>query len=295
MHAHHSHRTIVSEKTPVARETPYERARGALSTVALMLFGLSVFLITLWLQFAPLPPQPYFSGPYPLPPDSGPIPQPHITSFAFLGVVIPSDQPSDLVLNDADLSRLVAATTAVAAVDAIDLQSDVFGETPHDTDGGALDEGTGDRLDGSISTARRWIFEIAPVAGLDEYKQMLAQLGLELAAVFPDGRIVYVPVIRESGKLRTAEASSEQRYFTTWNSGDLARMDAQICEKAGLDVNGARFLHLFPLGLERTLEQNERQFAGRSPEQIQRTWFLVAQIGGNVKVTVTRQTGTPIR
>ena len=154
-------------------------------------------------------------------------------------------------------------------------------------------EGDGRSTFGSQRGVRRWVFEVQPPRDAGSYARMLDQLGIELGAAFPDGRIVYLSHSGGQAVFRTADsAAADQRFFATWSRGELQELDEELFELAGLDVARAKVVHLFPESLEQELARRETAFAGRSADQIHRTWFEIGADGSEFGISVIRQTGT---
>ncbi len=160
----------------------------------------------------------------------------------------------------------------------------------------------GDGIDGQLHVTptqpqkrkHEWFFAVDAPKDQSEYASMLSGLGIELAAVFSDGRIVYLDLAEISrGKTSVVRQfdsfEHETRYFTTWNGGDLQVNDRALFEFAGVDVAGAKLIQLIPETLEQQLQEKEAAFAGRSKDQIRRTWFRLAPSANGFVFTVTRQ------
>jgi len=287
------HRIVVTSRTPIAGETAYDRITSALLAGLLLLALTCGLLIAIWLQQVSFAQS--TTGD-----DAEPTPR---------GVAIESDrvenkrplvnavvqspehvddedtaaprQTLELMLNN--LESVVADGSAMLPPTAPQPQG---GVTPV--------EGDGQSVFGQPRSIRRWVFDVQPPRNAASYIRMLGQLGIDLGAVFPDGRIVYLSHTDGQAITNTAaSAATDRRFFTTWNRGELQKLDEDLFRTAGVDVVGAKVVHLFSQELEQKLVRLETAFAGRSEHQIQRTWFEIGAEGGAFRIHVTKQTGAP--
>lgn len=158
-------------------------------------------------------------------------------------------------------------------------------------------EGTGRRAlgsdggEGGLPPEQRWFIQFADQRNLDEYARQLDFFGIELGALLPDGRLVYVsglstpsPQVRE-----TRSGRSESRLYMSWQGGQLKLADEALLKRAGIDPRQARTLHFYPQQTEQMLLTLEKNYADKPFSQIRRTYFLVVPDGPGYRFQVTRQ------
>lgn len=288
-----THRTVVSDQTPQMRETPIERATSVLASTALMLALLSSFLIAVWLMFGEVQRAPRPTGIDRISDRHGTeMAESSRLATAALFVEMPHDQPAASLEIETRINSLVAGISAVAA-SRVDFP--LPGESTSDPQG----TGPGDGIEEGQSNLRRqrkqsgrhWTFDMAPLRGSRAYVRLVTQLGLQPAAVFPDGRVVYLPQDPTTSKAHTGQIADENRFYAQWQQGNLQNLLIQRCQDAGVDPETAVFVHFFSPALMASLEALECDFAGRTAGEIRRTRFRIAESGASFEVTVTRQVG----
>ena len=151
----------------------------------------------------------------------------------------------------------------------------------------ALGMGPGER---GVPRAERWFITFADRDTIDTYARQLDFFGIQFAVLSPGQP---AQIISNFSKPRPdvrqlAQGSGDQLYFS-WQGGSRQRSDAQLCEKAGVQVGNRPILHLYPKETEARLAQLERQYGNRPPEEVRRTYFIVQREGRGYKFVVTRQ------
>ncbi|WP_237228473.1 hypothetical protein [Rubinisphaera sp. JC750] len=209
---------------------------------------------------------------------------------------IPDAAPEQMEDEIVEVEEVFESLTELAEVSAEQLVQQV--ETDAQTSGEVGSrEGTGRRargLDsgqGGLPPEQRWYIQFGDERDLDEYARQLDFFGIELGAIMPDGRLIYLlnlaaarPTQRES-----RSGASEARLYMSWQGGKRQQADAELFRKAGLDVKSSRILHFYPLQTERLLATLEQQYANRTIAEIRRTYFLVESDGDGYQFRVTRQ------
>ncbi|GIX03120.1 MAG: hypothetical protein KatS3mg113_0126 [Planctomycetaceae bacterium] len=146
---------------------------------------------------------------------------------------------------------------------------------------------------GGIPREQRWFIRFADKSELDLYAKQLDFFKIELAALLPDGRLVYVSQLSsQKPKVRYVNSGKgENRLYMTWQSGERRQADIALFQRAGVQVpNDAPIFHFYPPDVENKLAEIERAYRGRKPEQIKRTYFAVqAQGAQGFQFVVIRQ------
>ncbi len=286
------HRIVVTSRTPTAGETAYDRVTSALLAGLLLLALTCGVLIAIWLQqisFQQL--------------TTGDVAEPITRGVAIesnrvenrkplVNAVVQSPEGIDDEDTAAPRQTLELMLNNLQSVVA-DGPATLLSAAPHPQSGVTPVEGDGQSVFGQPRSIRRWVFDVQPPRNTASYLRMLDQFGIELGAVFPDGRIVYLSHADGQAVTSTAAAATDRRFFTTWSHGELQQLDEDLFRTAGVDVVGAEVVHLFSKELEQKLARLETAFAGRSEHQIQQTWFEIGDDGGAFGIHVTRQTGAP--
>lgn len=145
---------------------------------------------------------------------------------------------------------------------------------------------------GGIPNDQRWFIRFADEVSLEQYANQLDFFGIELGALFPDGKLIYLKQLKNSiPEARTVmTGSQESRLYMTWQGGSRKEADLSLFKKANIDASDALIFHFYPPQTEQMLLQQEFQFAGRKPIEIQRTYFSVVPKGSGFEFSVIRQT-----
>ncbi len=143
---------------------------------------------------------------------------------------------------------------------------------------------------GSTPTEKRWIIRFAEGSSIDEYARQLDFFGIELGVLLP-GRLVFLSNLSTTPMVREVNTGNgEERLYMTWQGGGTRReADVKLFQRAGIDANEATIMHFYPRETEQLLLTIEQQFAGRSPQEIRLTYFLVERGGDGFVFRVTRQ------
>ena len=157
-------------------------------------------------------------------------------------------------------------------------------------------KGTGRRGLGSgtgaagIPREQRWFISYSDRETLEEYAKELDFFGVELGALMPDGKIVYLSQM--STKPQTHSAShgkDETRLYMIWQGGNRRKADIQLFQKAGIQVGDAVIFQFYPAATEQKLAQIERDYKNRPLDEIRRTYFGVSKRDDAYVFHVTRQ------
>ena len=143
---------------------------------------------------------------------------------------------------------------------------------------------------------QRWFVNFAEKGSLTSYAKQLDFFKIELGVVMPppDGKLVYMSAISTSPKKReTPGGKGESRLFMSW-AGDAARRaaDIELFKKINVDATPGTILHFYDRSTEAMMLTLERDYAGRLPDDIRRTYFQVKPAGSGYEFVVTKQTYT---
>ncbi len=144
---------------------------------------------------------------------------------------------------------------------------------------------------GGFPREQRWFVRFPQGDTLDEYVRKLTYFGIELGALFPDGRLVYLSDLdKPRPKTRVVRSGKgENRLYMIWRGGQRRELDIKLFQRAGINVGNAIILHFYPPETERLLAQAEYEYRKRPPQQIRRTYFTVVREGNGYKFVVTKQ------
>jgi hypothetical protein len=291
-----SHRIVTTSRTPIVRETRYERIVAGLWAIALSLFLLCSALICVWLLFAE-------SVVLTEPPIGGPnggtneIGQPEPITAKATAVEVPDDSfdpaADHLTQPQSDLAELVATMTATSALESADAADKAVSGSSGDGDVtqiSAQNAPIGTKRPEARS--RRWIIEVLSPRDVGDYAAMLREFAIEPAVVYSDGRVVYLNLNGDTLSVRhSTDFEQEDRFYTRWDQGDLKQLDEELFASAGVDSSTAIIVHFFSAATEQLLEQKSLAFAGRSAQEISRTWFRLSYRESGSEIEVARQLG----
>lgn len=141
---------------------------------------------------------------------------------------------------------------------------------------------------------QRWFVSFANGGTLDEYARQLESFQIQLGALLPSGKLIYLSNLTDARPKTREETdgSREKRMYMTWQGGKLRAADRQLFEKAGIDITGGILFHFYPKPAEQQLarlEYERAQKSNRTIDQIRRTYFVVQRSGNGYSFLVTRQ------
>lgn len=277
-----SHRVVRSRRVPQISETQHERTNAAFWTAFLSLFGLCVTFVTLWTML----------------PDTAEAQRP---IDDIIQTLQPSDEQSELkpfVVESPEDEITVELQTSESLKNLMSTveSSEIVSQAASASAGLEGNPEAGESLDGTgtpIAGRRRqmrgtWLFEISIPLTKTEYVELLDQMGLQLAAVFEDGRIVYLENLAGTPSASTDQADQEERFYTRWSNGNLLQFDRDLFAAAGVDISSAKLVQLFSRELERRLEYLEAEDSTQ-PKTDSRTWFSLVRSDTGSKFRVRRR------
>lgn len=287
------HHVVSTSRISNGRETQYERVAAALWATAISLMLLCFLLISVWLLFGK-------SVAWPEPIDSprtgaNEMSWTDLISAEAIAVQRPEEAfdapPTELDISQLEIAEQVAAIAAQPAIEVVSTANSAAGVSQGDfTENLVQGEPVG--VTRSKELSRRWVIEVTSPRNIVDYTAMLKGFAIEPALVFSDGRIVYLNVQGDTPSVRYATSfGQENRFYARWTQGDLEQLDEQLFQSAGVDHAGAIIVHFFSATTEALFEQKSLAFAGRSDEQIGRTWFRLEYRQSGAEVEVLRQDG----
>lgn len=284
-----SHRLVVTDRSPILRETVYDRVVAALWAIFWALTLFSGVLIAIWccLSTPDIATDNDIIGS--LPESIVEVQEPVVVDVPAVQMPDQDSDPPHAQLPLVDIADQIAAMTSSVAIESA----------------GSVSQPSTSEFSGQLSTGnrpigvarplkhvRRWVIEVDAPRSLAGYAALLRRTGIMPAAVYPDGRIESLDLSGESPSAKSLrERDVEDRFYTRWNQGDLQQLDHQMFSAAGVDLTDAVLVHFFSAGTERMLQQRALEFAGRGEHEISRTWFRLAGTQSGFEFEVVRQTG----
>lgn len=286
----------VSGRVPVMRETRYDLTSSLVIAAALVLIGSVILLISVWLSN--LLPERVRSEVL-MVAGQGATEQGEMNKT--LHVESPEDASDDPSLsNDQQethleqvLDRMVSASGEAVQFKIANDFADAFSSgSPGSAEGTSGNPyGPGGGLRPGIPREQRWTVEFSEEGSLAQYAQQLDFFGIELGAVYQDGRVIYVGKLSSGYEVRESRIDAgDDRLFMSWQQGDRIKADQQLMKDAGIaDVAQSKVVHFYPKQTEDLLAALEKSYAGRPPEQIRRTRFRATGAPGAFEFVVESQ------
>ena len=143
-----------------------------------------------------------------------------------------------------------------------------------------------------IPREQRWFVRFDETGSIELYARQLEFFGIELGAILPGGKLVYLSQLTnpKPATRTVASGANEKRLYMTWQGGGRKVADMQLFQRAGIDVGGGTIFHFYPPKTENLLAQLERDYRGRPVDQIRRTYFAVKPMRDGYQFVVTQQT-----
>lgn len=145
---------------------------------------------------------------------------------------------------------------------------------------------------GGFPRHQRWFVRFSERGTLTGYARQLDYFGIELGALLPDGRLVYVSNLSDN-KPRVRESKTgagEERLYMNWQGGGRRQADLKLFRKAGIDVGTGLIFHFYPRDTEAMLARKELAYKNRPVKSIRRTYFVVRSVPDGYDFEVTNQT-----
>ena len=145
---------------------------------------------------------------------------------------------------------------------------------------------------GGMPREQRWYVRFGDRAGVDEYAKQLEFFGIELGALLPDGRLVYINKLTQPNPTAryVDSGKEEQRLYMTWQGGDRRSADVELFKRAAVEVRAdTAIFHFYPKSTESSLAQLELNYRNRPVKQIRRTYYAVEPGRNGYQFTVLRQ------
>ena len=137
---------------------------------------------------------------------------------------------------------------------------------------------------------QRWFIQFDE-GKLKSYARQLDFFKIELGAVMPDGRLLYIKNMSSPAPATRVETNgdNEKRLYMNWQGGKRREADLALFAKAKIDAQKGLILHFYSRELETLLTKTETSFANRVVKDIRRTYFKVQPAGSGYEFVVTRQ------
>ena len=284
---------------PVMRTTQYDKASaGMLATVAGLL-GFTALLVAIWFTNR-LP-----SAPEPVPIEIVEMPggyedgEPDET----LELESPEEEvPDPAIAETTDdqsqiqemLETIVELSDSASQQVEMVIQSDAAansGKVGSASGTGKRPLGMGGGGKGGFPREQRWMIKFDD-GDLDTYAKQLDFFKIELGALFPDGRLVFIKDMSKSkpSKREVKTGKGEDRLYMTWRGGTRKQADAALFKKAGIpNAQNAMLMHFYAPETEQLLARTEVAYRNRKSAEIRRTYFNVRKDGAGFKFVVTSQ------
>ncbi len=287
----------VIEHVPVLKVTRFDLATALLIAAFLAIVGFVIWLTAVWLTNQP--PAVDTTVPVEL------VEMPGGSEDGAIDETLKVESPED-VTDDPSLAEFVSEKQEVQemldnvlelseqannqAQEQLELDLRNAGQPGSATGTGKRAFGSGPGVSG-LPREQRWFISFASEATLDQYAAQLDYFGIELGALLPDGRLIYMSNL-SAPRPTTREVKSgadETRLYLTWSGGNLRLGDLRLFEKAGIDASRGILFHFYPAKTENILAVLEREAANRPVDQIRRTYFVSRRAGQGYEFVVTRQ------
>jgi len=282
---------------PVMRTTSYERVSSGLLSVIIGLVVAVICLYVMWMGLWPDPPQ-----------RTVPV------EIVELSGGVEDGTPGEELRVDSPLPEIPDATPNEESTDepseieetldqVMDLSDDATNlaerqfEIQTATAGRAgSSKGTGRRGLGSgpgrsgFPREQRWFVTFADQSSLTEYARQLDFFGIELAALYPEGKIVFLSNLSKTASKRTAESGKgETRLYMTWQGGSRRLADMELLKKNGVDTTNTVVMQFYSKETETMMAQLELDYGKRKVDEIRRTYYAIEPDGAGYRFRVTRQ------
>jgi len=282
---------------PVMRTTSYERVSSGLLSVIIGLVVAVICLYIMWMGLWPDPPQ-----------RTVPV------EIVELSGGVEDGTPGEELRVDSPLPEIPDATPNEESTDepseieetldqVMDLSDDATNlaerqfEIQTATAGRAgSSKGTGRRGLGSgpgrsgFPREQRWFVTFADQSSLTEYARQLDFFGIELAALYPEGKIVFLSNLSKTVSKRTAESGKgETRLYMTWQGGSRRLADMELLKKNGVDTTNTVVMQFYSKETETMMAQLELDYGKRKVDEIRRTYYAIEPDGAGYRFRVTRQ------
>ena len=150
--------------------------------------------------------------------------------------------------------------------------------------------GSGDGKSG-FPREQRWFIRFADRDSLDEYAKQLDYFGIELGALLPAGKLVYLSNLTNKSPVsrNVSSGKNEKRLYMTWQGGGRKKADIDLFKRGRVNVTGATLFQFYPPKTEAMLARLELDYRNKPIKSIKRTYFVVRKAGSGYKFVVSRQ------
>ena len=186
---------------------------------------------------------------------------------------------------------LATIAEVVTAKDTVIQQPIMGNQTGAESKGPAGDDRLSRKGPPQPGTRRHWEVTFFDGNTAGTYARQLDFFKIELGVLLPKNRIEYASNLSHNKpQRRTGPADQEQRYYLTWQKGELRQADLELLEKVGIKAGTRPILKFIPAELEGELARLEQQRAGENGKRIRATYFAIRPQGRGYEFYVRDQT-----
>jgi len=121
-----------------------------------------------------------------------------------------------------------------------------------------------------------WEIQFADDLDVGEYARQIDYFKIEIAAAAKSGRTEYIrEVTRPKPPKHVGQLDDDNRLRIKWLKGTLHAADRKLLARSGINSQDKELWHFLTPDVRATLERLEREYAGRPPDEIRSTRFLV--------------------
>ncbi len=195
--------------------------------------------------------------------------------------------PEEEILEEINLNQPQVGETLVAITSVVAQNVAQFDDPSMDR---AFQPGGGRRASGGKpGRRRRWEVRFDK-STLERYAKQLDFFGIELGVLEPGNKVVYAHNLSQSKpSQRTGVADEEQRYYLTWQKGELQQADRELLQRAGIEVGNRLILKFVPPEWEAALVELEKGKAGPEYDNVRWTRFGVQPVAEGFEFYVIDQ------
>jgi hypothetical protein len=130
---------------------------------------------------------------------------------------------------------------------------------------------------GSLAAPRpHWEVLFAEEISPEEYARQLDFFKIEIAAVSKNNKIEYISKLSgRKPEKRVGRREEDARVYVGWKSGTLEAVDRKLFAKARINSQRKEILHFIPAESQALMEEAQRSYADRQPDEIERTRFEI--------------------
>ena len=140
-----------------------------------------------------------------------------------------------------------------------------------------------------IPREQRWLILYDEGQSLGEYARQLDHFGVELATVSGNELIYLSGLSQAKLRQRSGSPQGEKRLYWLLVGGERRSADLELFKRADVPIGNGILMQFYTPEVEKTLQQLEREYAGKDTKQIRRTSFGVRRKGDGYSFYVIDQ------